>query len=98
MSAGPLPIARLLRPRSVAIVGASPATGALGEGVLRNLEQARFSGELYLVNPRRAEIRGHACTSSIDDLPEGVDCAVLAIPRAAVLDAVRLVRGAALDR
>lgn len=79
---------RLLRPRSVAVVGASAKPGSLGEAVLRNLEQAQFSGDLFLVNPKGAEIRGRACLASIDDLPQGVDCAVLAIPRAGVIDAV----------
>jgi len=79
---------RLLRPRSVAIVGASATPGSLGEAVLRNLEQAQFGGELFLVNPKRAEIRGRACLASIEDLPQGVDCVVLAIPRAGVIDAV----------
>jgi acyl-CoA synthetase (NDP forming) len=79
---------RLLRPRSVAIVGASATPGSLGEAVLRNLEQAEFSGELFLVNPKRAEIRGRRCHASIEDLPRGVDCAVLAIPRAGVIDGV----------
>ncbi len=79
---------RLLRPRSVAIVGASSTPGSLGESVLRNLEQANFRGDLYLINPKRTEIRGHACVPSIGTLPEGVDCAVLAIPRAAVTEAV----------
>jgi acetate---CoA ligase (ADP-forming) len=79
---------RLLRPRSVAIVGASATPGSLGEAVLRNLEQAQFSGGLFLVNPRRAEIRGRPCLTSIEDLPHGVDCVVLAIPRAGVVDAV----------
>jgi acyl-CoA synthetase (NDP forming) len=79
---------RLLRPRSVAIVGASAKAGSLGEAVLRNLEQAQFSGELFLVNPKAAEIRGRACLASVEELPHGVDCAVLAIPRAGVIDAV----------
>jgi acyl-CoA synthetase (NDP forming) len=79
---------RLLRPRSVAIVGASAKPGSLGEAVLRNLENAKFSGELFLVNPKATEIRGRACLASVDDLPQGVDCAVLAIPRAGVIDAV----------
>lgn len=82
------PITRLLRPHSIAIVGASATPGALGGNVLRNLEASRFRGDLYLVNPKRSEIRGHACVNSIDDLPEGIDCAVLAIPHAAVPDAV----------
>ncbi len=80
---------RLLRPRSVAIVGASEKPGALGASVLANLERAGFRGDIHLVNPRRAEIGGRRCVASVDGLPEGVDAAVLAIPRAAVLDAVR---------
>src|SRR4051794_9641819 len=81
-------INRLLRPRSIAIVGASPTPGSLGESVLSNLERAQFRGDLYLINPKRSEIRGRCCLSSIDDLPEAIDCAVLAIPRAGVSEAV----------
>lgn len=82
------PIDRLLRPRSVAIVGASIAPSSFGASVLRNLDDAGFQGDLYLVNPKRSEIHGRPCLPSIDILPEGVDCAVLAIPRASVLEAV----------
>src|SRR5947209_3627809 len=77
---------RLLRPRSVAIVGASPTPGSLGESVLSNLERAQFPCHVYAINPKRSEIRGRACLVSVDALPEGVDCAVLAIPRPAVLE------------
>ncbi len=79
----------LLRPQSVAIVGASASPGALGNSVFINLERARFPGEIHLVNPKRAEINGRRCVSSVDDLPVGVDCAVLAIPRTGVLEAVK---------
>ena len=82
-------ISRLLKPRSVAIVGASPTPGALGNSVMRNLDRLGFAGDLHLVNPRRAEIDGRPCVSAIDDLPEGIDVAVLAIPGPAVLDSVR---------
>ncbi|MEW8337052.1 MAG: acetate--CoA ligase family protein [Candidatus Thiodiazotropha sp.] len=82
-------IQRLLRPRSVAIVGASANPGALGGCVLANLERADYSGDIHLINPKRDEINGRPCLKSIQDLPEGVDCAVLAIPRVAVLDSVR---------
>lgn len=80
---------RLLRPRSVAIVGASDKPGALGASVLANLLRQGFDGPVHLVNPKRAEIDGRACIASVDDLPHGVDVAILAIPRAGVLDAVR---------
>ena len=80
---------RLLRPGSIAIVGASPTLGALGASVLANLERAGYGGTIHLVNPRRAEIQGRACVASVADLPRGVDCAVLAIPRAGVIEALR---------
>ena len=82
-------ISRLLRPRSVAIVGASATPGSLGGGVLANLERFRFGGALHLVNPRYDRIGERPCVRSISELPDGIDCAVLAIPHAHVLDSVR---------
>ena len=82
-------LSRLLTPRSVAIVGASPTPGALGNSVLANLERHGFTGDIHLINPKRDEIGGRPCLKSIDQLPAGVDAAVLAIPGPAVLAAVR---------
>ena len=82
-------ISRLLRPRSIAIVGASPKAGSLGGGVLANLQRFRFGGDLHLVNPRYDRIGERLCVRSIPELPDGIDCAVLAIPNEHVVDAVR---------
>jgi acyl-CoA synthetase (NDP forming) len=81
-------IARMLRPRSIAVVGASPSPGSLGAGLLANLERFDFRGEIHLVSPSRAEINGRPCLAATTALPAGVDCAVLAIPGAGVRDAV----------
>ena len=78
---------RLIAPRSIAIVGASETPGSLRESVLSNLEEARFAGDLHLINPKRAQVRGRACLSSVEALPSGVDCAILAIPKDGVLAA-----------
>jgi acetate---CoA ligase (ADP-forming) len=80
---------RLLRPRSIALIGASATSGSLGEAVLLNLEENGYSGELHLVNPKRPIIHGRACFGSIDELPSNIDCAVLAIPGSAVLASAR---------
>lgn len=88
-STAPGAIERLLRPRSVAIIGASDKPGALGASVLSNLTRNGFDGEIYLVNPKRDEIAGRRCYPSVAALPRNIDAAVLAIPRAGVLDAVR---------
>ncbi|MDO6415552.1 acetate--CoA ligase family protein [Sphingomonas sp. BIUV-7] len=80
---------RLLRARSVVIVGASEKPGALGNSVLRNLERHGFAGDIHLINPKRPVIGGRQALGAIAELPEGVDAAVLAIPGAAVLGAIR---------
>jgi acyl-CoA synthetase (NDP forming) len=79
---------RLLLPRSVAVVGVSPEPGHMGGSVFANLERCGFSGDIHLVSRSRSEINGRRCVPSIDDLPLGVDVAVLVIPQTAVIDAI----------
>lgn len=82
-------LSRLLAPRSIAIVGASPTPGALGNSVLANLDRHGFSGPVHLINPKREKIGERPCLKSIGELPHGVDAAVLAIPGPAVVGALR---------
>lgn len=82
-------INRLMKPRSIAILGASDRPGSLGASVLTNLERAGFSGDIHLVNAKRDTIGDRPCVRTVDDLPAGIDVAILAIPQAGVLDAVR---------
>ncbi|UZK65198.1 acetate--CoA ligase family protein [Sphingomonas sp. M1-B02] len=82
-------LSRLLTPRSVAIVGASPTPGSLGNSVLANLVRHGFAGDIHLINPKRDTIDGRPCLKSIDDLPEDVDAAVLAIPGGAAIGALQ---------
>ncbi len=84
----PTPIGRLLSPRSVALAGVSTRPGSLAGTVLRNLEQFGFPGPIHLIHPTAGSIGGRACVPGVEHLPFGVDCVVLAIPVAAVLQAV----------
>ena len=81
-------IDRLLRPRGIAIVGVSPEPGHPGSTVLANLERCRFDGAIHLVSRSRNEFNGRPCVPSIDELPFGVDVAVLVVPQAVVIDAI----------
>jgi acyl-CoA synthetase (NDP forming) len=56
--------------------------------VLGNLTRFGFGGDIHLVSRSSREIDGRRCVSSIDELPEGVDAAVLAVPRQATVEAV----------
>ncbi len=87
-SPNPLSMARILRPRAMAVVGASADPRSFGGFVQGNLEGYGYSGELHLVSRSSSEINGRPCVKTIDELPMGIDLAVLAIPEAGVLDAV----------
>lgn len=77
----------LLRPRSVAVVGASPK-GGTGGRILGNVLASGFQGAVYPVNPNYTEIQGRPCYPSIDGLPEVPDCVVVALPVTRVLGVV----------
>lgn len=79
---------RLLNPRSVAIVGASPKPFSLGGNLYRNFVNFQFPGELYVVNPSYDEMDGRRCYKSIDELPEGIDLVTLIVPAEHVPDAM----------
>jgi len=77
---------RLLHPRSVAVVGASPRAGSFGERVLLN--QANFAGRTYPVNARYEKIGDATCYPSVAALPEVPDCVVITAARDAVEEIV----------
>jgi len=81
-------LARLLTPRSIAVVGAQPEPGSLGGAVLANLMRFGFAGDLHLVSRSKTEISGRPCVATIDALPEGIDAVILVVPAAATVDAV----------
>jgi acetyl-CoA synthetase len=76
-------LARLLRPASVAVVGASERPGSYGGEALRNLARLGFPGRVYAVNPRHDAVLGVDSYPSLADLPEAPDALVVAIPAAA---------------
>lgn len=84
----PRPLDRLLRPRSVALIGASADRRAFGGFVQGNLDRLGWDGSLHLVSRSSESINNRPCVKTIDQLPEGIDVAVLAIPEAGVQEAV----------
>lgn len=74
----------LLWPTSVAVVGAGRGRGGLGGEVFRNVVDNGFVGAVHPVNQEADEVAGVAALRSVDDLPDGVDLAVVATPAADV--------------
>ena len=78
---------RVLNPKSIAVVGASPKAGSFGDRVLGNL--ARFDGEIHLVNPKHSMIGERRCFPSLSSLPAAPDCVAVAAPRESAEEIVR---------
>jgi acyl-CoA synthetase (NDP forming)/GNAT superfamily N-acetyltransferase len=74
----------LLRPDSVAVIGASRRRGSAGREILHNIVTGGFTGPVYAVNPHGQSMEGVHCLPSVADLPEHVDLAVIAVPAPAV--------------
>jgi acetyl coenzyme A synthetase (ADP forming)-like protein len=76
----------LLRPRSVAVVGASRRRGTISGEVFHNLLRYGFAGPVYPVNPATHDVQNVVAYPTVEDVPGEVDLAVIVVPAALVLD------------
>lgn len=77
-------LAPLLKPRSVAIVGASRTPGKVGHVILQNYLNEGYPGKLYPVNKNADEVLGIKAYNRVTDIKEKLDLVVIAVPAEAV--------------
>ena len=78
-----------VRPRGVVVVGVSSSPEKLGHGIARNLAQSGYTGAIHFVSTRGGELFGRPVHTDLAQVPDPVDLAVLAVPAAAMADALR---------
>jgi acetyl coenzyme A synthetase (ADP forming)-like protein len=71
---------RIMQPNAIAVVGASPEDGKIGNSVMKNLINGGYAGHIYPIHPRAEEILGRKCYRSVLDVPGEIDVAVFCIP------------------
>ena len=79
---------RIMKPKSVAVIGASAENGKIGNSVMKNLINGGYKGEIYPIHPKADEILGKKVYKSVKDIPGEVDIAVFAIPASLVAGAL----------
>ena len=79
----------ILRPGSIAVVGASRERGTIGHELFRNLLQGGFEGPVYPVNPKARAVAGVRAYPTVAAIGEPVDLAVVVVPAARVLGVAR---------
>ncbi|MDJ0815475.1 MAG: acetate--CoA ligase family protein [Desulfobacterales bacterium] len=75
-------------PQKVAVIGASATPHKAGNDVLKNIQANGYEGSIYPVNPKGGEILGLKVYSSLADLPDGIDLAIVILPAAATPQAI----------
>lgn len=79
-----LALKRLLNPSSLAVFGGDHAAA-----VVRECQAIGFGGEIWAVNPRRADLHGVRCVNSVAELPGSPDASFVAVPADAAVDIIR---------
>ena len=80
---------RIMRPDAIAVIGASPEDGKIGNSVMKNLINGGYQGEIYPIHPKAPEILGKKAYKSVKDIVGSVDVAVFAIPAPLVAGALK---------
>lgn len=78
----------ILKPKSIAIVGASASPDKIGYKVVENLIKGGYTGEIYPINPSAPEILGYKAYASVCDVPGDIDSAVITVPAKFVIPVV----------
>jgi acetyltransferase len=73
-----------VRPKSVAIIGATEKEGSVGRTLVANLLGSPLGCKVFLINPTRSTVLGHDCYKRLADVPEPVELALIAVPAPAV--------------
>src|SRR5438309_4636394 len=79
---------RIMKPKAVAVIGASSEAGKIGNSVMKNLINGGYKGQIYPINPSADEIMGRKAYKSVMDVPADIDVAVFAIPAKFVAAAI----------
>ena len=79
---------KIMKPKSVAVIGASTKPKTIGSEIMQRLRDYKFNGKIYPVNPKGGMIEGFQAYTSINEVPGEVDLAVIVVNAKFVLDTI----------
>jgi acetyl coenzyme A synthetase (ADP forming)-like protein len=72
------------KPKTVAVIGVSRQPRKFGHVIFKNFKDSEFKGKVFPVNPKAEAILGTKAYASVNEIPDEVDLAVIAVPAAVV--------------
>lgn len=79
---------KIMRPKSIAVIGASTKEKTIGSEVMIKLTEYKFTGDIYPINPKADQIQGLKAYPSVLDVPGEIDFAVIVVPKQFVFDTI----------
>ncbi len=71
---------RIMKPKAIAVIGASNEDGKIGNSVMKNLINGGYEGDIYPINPKSDEVLGKKAYKAITDVDDDIDVAVFTVP------------------
>ena len=79
---------KIMKPKSIAVIGASTKEHTIGSDIMKRLEEYKFNGKIYPVNPKGGVIQGLQAYTSILEVPGEVDLAIIVVNAKFVLSTI----------
>ena len=79
---------KIMRPKAIAVVGASTKDHTIGSDIMKRLKEYKFTGDIYPVNPKGGVIEGFRAYTNVKEIPGNVDLAIIVIAQKFVLQAI----------
>lgn len=79
---------KIMRPKSIAVVGASTKEKTIGAEIMLKLTEYKFTGDIYPINPKADQVLGLKAYPSVLDVPGEIDFAVIVVPKQFVFDTI----------
>ena len=79
---------KIMKPKSIAVVGASTKEHTIGSDMMKRLQEYKFTGKIYPVNPKGGVIEGLQAYTNVNEIPDDVDLAIIVVNAKFVLDTI----------
>ena len=79
---------KIMKPKSIAVVGASTKEHTIGSDIMKRLQEYKFTGKIYPVNPKGGIIEGLQAYTTVNEIPGEVDLAIIVVNAKFVLQTI----------
>ena len=79
---------KIMKPKSIAVIGASTKEHTIGSDIMKRLQEYKFNGKIYPVNPKGGIIEGLQAYTSVLEIPENIDLAIVVVNAKFVLSTI----------